>query len=565
MDRLSLSPEKKIAGVLAPLFGLRGENDLGVGDVAVLREFIDWAAEIGFKLVQMLPINEVGGDNSPYSAISAMAIEPTTLQLAPGSPAELTRDDFDAAIAAVDLAKLRSGSVKYRRVKKLKRALLEKAFANFQRNVPQGRRSEFDSFRAVHADWLDGYTLFRALMERNGESEAWDQWPREQQSVDSARAWLDRQSPEQRDKFRARETFFRYVQWIAHEQWAAAKRHAEDRGIALMGDIPFGVSYYSADVFCRRDEFALDWCGGAPPETHFKDDAFTQKWGQNWGIPLYRWEAMRGRDFQWWRQRVRGVRHSFHVFRIDHVLGFYRIYAFPWRPQRNREFLGLEWKQMLERTGGRAPHFAPRDDSTPEHCEANRREGEAYLRIVLDESADAPVVGEDLGTVPDYVRPSLQSLGMAGFKIPQWESYDGRVTRGSEYERLSVATYATHDHPPVRAMWEDARVKSGGVANADLVNIFRFAGVEAKIDDLRYEKDFYPAIMGALFNSESWITVVMITDLLARKYRFNTPGVAGGENWTRRMQRPVAQLRSSRTEKRRMKLIRQLLEKSGRV
>src|SRR6267142_4453145 len=98
---MELSPEKKIAGILAPLFGLRSENDLGIGDVAVLREFIDWTAESGFKLVQLLPINETGGDNSPYNAISAMAIEPTTLHLAPGTPEDLTREGFDAALADV--------------------------------------------------------------------------------------------------------------------------------------------------------------------------------------------------------------------------------------------------------------------------------------------------------------------------------------------------------------------------------------------------------------------------------------------------------------------------------
>ena len=85
---------------------------------------------------------------------------------------------------------------------------------------------------------------------------------------------------------------------------------------------------------------------------------------------------------------------------------------------------------MLEKTGGRAPHFAPQDDETPENCEANRREGEEYLRVVLEESGATRVVGEDLGTVPKYVRPSLQSLGIAGFKIPQWEIYAGRRRSG---------------------------------------------------------------------------------------------------------------------------------------
>src|SRR5204862_6804215 len=110
---MNLSPEKRIAGVLVPLFALRGENHLGIGDVAVLREFIDWVAEIGFKLVQLLPINEMGGDNSPYNAISAMAIEPTTLHLAPGSPEDLTRDEYESALADVDLTKLRHSEVQY--------------------------------------------------------------------------------------------------------------------------------------------------------------------------------------------------------------------------------------------------------------------------------------------------------------------------------------------------------------------------------------------------------------------------------------------------------------------
>src|ERR1700739_3891295 len=100
---MNLSPEKKIAGILAPLFGLRGENDLGIGDVAVLREFVDWAAGIGFKLIQILPLNETAGGHTPYNAISAMAIEPATLYLAPGSPADLTRDDFESVIASIDL------------------------------------------------------------------------------------------------------------------------------------------------------------------------------------------------------------------------------------------------------------------------------------------------------------------------------------------------------------------------------------------------------------------------------------------------------------------------------
>jgi len=565
---MKLSPEKKIAGVLAPLFALRRETDLGIGDVAALREFIDWAAEIGFKLVQLLPINETGSENSPYNAISAMALEPTTLHLAPGSPKDLTRQDFDNTIADVDLAQLRQGSVKYRRVKKLKRRLLEKAFSNFSANAAEDRQSEFKKFCQEEASWLEDYTFFRALMEQNRDSEAWDKWRTEHRTMENAREWLRHLLQDRQPTFAARQNFFRYVQWIAHEQWREMKTYAAQRDVALMGDVPFGVSYYSADVFARTDEFALDWCGGAPPEPYFKDDEFTQKWGQNWGIPLYRWETMRENNFEWWRQRVRGVKRTFHLFRIDHVLGFYRIYAFPWRPARNKEFLPLNWNEMLARTNGRIPHFAPRDDSTPENCEANQREGEEYLRVVLEESGSTRVIGEDLGTVPDYVRPNLLSLGIAGFKIPQWEVYRERVTPGSEYERLSVATYATHDHKPLRKLWEEALEQATSTSDQsrhEMNKIAEFAQFQPANESINFGEDFHPAIMEALFKCESWIAVVMLTDLLRRKYRFNVPGTAASANWTRRMQRSVAQLRSSEKECQRMGLIRRLLENSGRV
>ena len=552
-----------------PLFALRGENDLGIGDLGALREFIDWTAEIGFTLVQLLPINETGADNSPYNAISSMAIEPTTLCFAPGSPEDLTRNDFEASLSEINLTALRRSGVKYRQVKELKQRILEKAFANFSACADQKRQSEFERFCEEESSWLRDYALFRVLIEQNKGSAAWDQWPPQHQTIENARNWMRDLPKEEQHAIARRLDFFCYVQWIAHQQWRNIKAHAEQRGVALMGDIPFGVSYYSADVFSRQNEFLLDWFGGAPPEPHFKDDAFTQKWGQNWGIPLYRWDKMRTNNFEWWRDRVRAIRRIFHLFRIDHVQGFYRIYAFPWRPRMNKQFLPLDHNQMLQQTGGRAPHFVPRDDETPQNREANKREGEEYLRVVLEEAGGMRVVGEDLGVVPDYVRPNLRSLGIAGFKIPQWEGRDGMIIPGDKYERLSVATYATHDHEPIRALWSEAlehlASNAGEQARATLEKIALFAGLNPKIDELDFEKDFYPAIMEALFRCESWIAMVMITDLLARKYRFNVPGTKANLNWTRRMRRSIAQLRSSRKEQKRMRLINELLVKRGRA
>lgn len=564
---MNLSSDRKIAGILVPLFALRTEDDLGIGDVAALRQFIDWSRALGFRLVQLLPINETGGDNSPYNAISFRAIDPTTLHLAPGSPEDLSEEAFAEVSAGIDLRALRRGGVKYEIVKPLKKKLLERAFDAFRARAQTD--PAFATFCAKEKSWLGDYTFFRVLMELNAERETWDLWPPEHSAIDAARHWFHSLGEEERGPLENRRKFHSYVQWIAHQQWREVKAYAGARGVALMGDIPFGISYYSADVFAHPECFALEWLGGAPPEPYFKDDEFTQKWGQNWGIPLYRWEVMRSRNFAWWRERVRGVREIFHLFRIDHVLGFYRIYAFPWRPQENAEFLPLEPEEMRARTGGREPHFAPRDDRSRQNCAMNRQEGEEYLRVVLEESGATHVVAEDLGTVPDYMRPSLRSLGIPGFKIPQWENDpDDHTIPGSAYERRSIATFATHDHKPVRALWEEAfekKTSTSAQARHDLSKIAQFAGITPPNESSDYLRDFYPAIFEALFRSQSWLALVMITDLLGRKERFNVPGTANGSNWTRRLHTTVHKLGRGHALQRQLRLMHELLEKSGRI
>src|SRR5438045_9696061 len=146
--------------------------------------------------------------------------------------------------------------------------------------------------------------------------------------MERARNWLTDLTQDQQTVIRDRQKFLGYVQWIAYQHWREIKSYAESRDIALMGDIPFGVSYHSADVFTRRDEFMLEWSGGAPPEPYFKDDGFVHKWGQNWRRPVYRWENMRANNFGWWRERLRAAGSSFDLVRLDHVFRLCRIQAF---------------------------------------------------------------------------------------------------------------------------------------------------------------------------------------------------------------------------------------------
>ena len=565
---LNLTPEHRIAGVLIPVFALRSESDQGIGDTGSLRQFIVWAAGAGFSLVQLLPINETGGDNSPYNAISSMALDPATLELTPSVLEDLSEEDYRAVLDKADLATFRVGPVQYSQVKPLKLQLLRRAYERFDREhgaVASARYEVFDEFRQANAVWLHPYSVFRALMDENGGTECWDRWPEEQRTAAKAYAWMENLPEDLRETFAGKAEFYVYVQWVAHQQWESLKNFAQEHGVGLMGDIPLGVSYYSADYFGNPEVFEPGWSGGAPPEPYFKDDAFTQKWGQNWGIPVYNWAEMAKTDYAWWRQRVRGVRDLFHVFRIDHILGFYRIYSFPWRPEQNASFLPLSAQEAQKRTGGRLPQFKPRPDETDEQKAANRRDGETLLRVVLDAAGDTRLIGEDLGTVPDYVRPSLTELGIAGFKIPIWEPdhRTGGLLAGSDYARLSLATFGTHDHEPLRALW-DRWQQAPPEERAELHKLAQFAGIPEGERANGFTDAVHDRLLTALFRSNSWIAVCMITDLLARDERFNVPGTSADSNWSRRMHLTVETLCGDPEYRQRAARQRAALQEAGR-
>ncbi len=546
---------------------------MGVGDVGSLRELVDWAADAGFHLVQLLPINETGGDNSPYMAVSSAAIEPSTLEMTPERVPGLTPEALEEVLAKVNLKQLRTGPVAYSVVKPLKLELLDRAFENFSKTDLSRNTREARAFRAWiagEAAWIDGYAFFRVLMDENSGNERWDLWPDEQRTIQAARRWLDQQSAQARKRLERRMRFYKWVQWVAFRQWEEAKLHAEERGVSLMGDVPFGVSYYSSDVFAEPDLFDLTWSGGAPPEPAFRDNLFVAKWGQNWGVPLYQWERHRETDFRWWRQRVHLTRKMFHLFRIDHVLGFYRIFGFPWRPQENAEYVALTHEEARARTGGHLPQFFPRDDSTDANREANRRDGEEFLRALLRETGEFRLIGEDLGTVPPYVRPSLTSMGIAGFKIPIWEKkWDGWLIDGADYQRLSLATYATHDHEPLRGWWERHRLAAlepgPGKAEAwdQMVKLTAFAHMHLREPE-PWSDTLHRTLLRALFRSNAWIAVCMITDFFGSDQRFNVPGAVAESNWSERLPYPVERWREEPELRELAGAIKAILRETGR-
>ncbi len=568
---------RRLAGVLFPIFSIRGENDLGIGDVKGLHDLVGFASETGLGFIQLLPINETGPDNSPYNAISSVAIEPMTLDCTPETLQDLAREDFEEVIRDFDLESLNAGPVQYDRVRNLKHALLRRSYDRFCISVlnhVDTRAASFESFCKEEAGWLNDYCLFRLLMDREGGSQVWQRWQEEYQDRNRALASIVEEAKSRPEEIDRDLRYYAYVQWIAFEQWSDVTAYASSKGVSLMGDIPFGVSLYSVDVWADLSIFDLEWYGGAPPEQLFKDDEFVQKWGQNWGIPLYRWDELRKRDFSWWRQRIIKTTKIFGMFRVDHALGFYRIYSFPWNPVYNAEFLPLTYEEAAARCGGRLPGFRPRPDHSEESKEANRDEGEAYFRMILDAAGKAEVIAEDLGTVPDYVRPSLETLGIAGMKVPQWEFSEGRVSSGLHYPSLSFATYASHDHAPVRAQWEE---QLGRMRNAEadsheywearnfLTTLCTFAGIELPGNEPpEYSPEVWALLLRELCLSRSDRIAVMINDLILDTERINVPGVMDGTNWSYRTPMTAKDLTVGKDYWALREMLKNILNETGR-
>lgn len=567
---LQIAPENKLAGVLAPLFALRGENDLGVGDTEALKELATWSARQGIRVVQILPINETGSDHSPYNLLSAMALEPSTIATTPQALPDLTAADFEKIQAKYDVAALRSGPVSYEEAKKLKRHLLFAAFRNFRsRNGDKARLKAYAEFEEKNKDWLHDYAIYRALVSWHEESEVSTNWPKEHGSPVGVRVWMESLTPARKKQFRELLRFHAYVQWIAHQQWIGVREHCEREGVALMGDVPVGVSIYSADVWRDPDIFDLVRSSGAPPEKVFKADPFTEQWGQNWGFPLYNWDRMAQDDYAWWRRRLRLLMGIFHLLRVDHALGFFRIYSFPWRPEDNAKFVDLSPEEAMKITRGPLPRFVDCDDSTEENREHNRRHGEMLFKMLLEETGPHRLIAEDLGEVSPYVRPTLAQLEIPGFKIPQWERNWDRLIPGGEYQRLSLATYATHDHPPLKTHWNDllaaAQSQEQAIRDAAIHSLWELADFCGR-GDIKLPQPFtdeiHELLLHGLFASNAWLAVHMITDLFGTEERFNVPGSSGSANWTQRMPLPISGWEAAWDQK--LFKIRQMIEAAGR-
>jgi 4-alpha-glucanotransferase len=502
----------------------------GIGEFADLPILARWMRGAGLRLLQVLPLNEMApGQASPYSAVSAMALDPIFISVPEVEDFhELGGEDAldTAARALLDHARA-SRAVDYWSVRTLKDRALRSAFRRFLRHEWAGdseRARRLRAFANGQAWWLDDYALFRAALHLTG-GQAWTDWPAGMRDREKAAvAAFGRES--------GQEVLFRqYLQWIAHEQWHRARQQSP--GLLVSGDFPFGVAADSADVWANQGLFSFDGSVGAPP------DAFSED-GQNWQLPVYRWDVMREHGYAWFGARARRAADLFDLFRVDHVVGLFRSWIFP--------------------RDGRAAHFDPPDES------AQIAQGEAVLRTVMD--AGAGVIAEDLGTIPDFVRETLGALGLPGYRVMRWERFweePGQpFINPAEYPPRSVATTGTHDTDTLAAWWQradDAERQSVLTVTATAWRDQQApSGAGGTLPTAVRD-----ALLEALFASGSSLLTLPVQDVFGWADRINVPGLIDDRNWTWRLPWPVDTLDAEPEAAERQQALRRWSERHARV
>ena len=310
--------DEKLAGTLIPVFSLRSKGSFGVGDFGDLKMMIDWVAKTNQRVLQVLPINDTTSthtwtDSYPYSAISIFALHPQFADFRQLPEIKDKKKAREMEALRKELNELKQ--IDYERVNNTKTDYLRIIFKQEGEAVMKGE--DFKMFVKENEHWLVPYAQYCHLRDSFGNVD-FSSWKGHEQWHEADRKKLtDPKSKEYADV-----AFYYYVQFVLDRQMRAAHEYAMARGVILKGDIPIGVDRNGCDVWHEPQYFNLNSQAGAPP------DAFSIN-GQNWGFPTYNWQRMIDDGCEWWIRRFQNMAKYFDAYRIDHVLGFFRIWAIP--------------------------------------------------------------------------------------------------------------------------------------------------------------------------------------------------------------------------------------------
>jgi 4-alpha-glucanotransferase len=386
----------------------------GIGDLgAAAYAFVDFLEASGQRLWQVMPLGPTGYGDSPYQSFSASAGNPMLI-----SPDVLLGEGLLADEDVADAPQFPDDHVDYGAVIQFKLQLLRRSYERFTEHASPGLRQEMSDFRARNHMWLNDYTLFAALKARHGGA-SWVNWdaPIARHEPDAVAHWVQELNHEVQ--------FHTYMQFLFRRQWTRLKDYANERGIRIIGDIPIFVAYDSADVWANRELFSIDEDGnpifvaGVPPD-------YFSATGQLWGNPLYCWDVLAERGYDWWIERFRGTFALFDIVRLDHFRGF----AAYWEvPASEETAINGRWV-----TGP----------------------GAALFEAVQDALGELPIIAEDLGLITPDVEELRDRLGFPGMKVLHF-AFGGKPDDPylpHNYAPNCVVYTGTHDNDTTLGWWQ---------------------------------------------------------------------------------------------------------------
>ncbi len=468
-------PFNRASGLLLHITSLPSPG--GIGDLGpVAYDFANFLHLGGQRIWQVLPLNPVGYGNSPYAALSAMAGNPLLVSLDVLADWGWIARDRIAGLAES------TGKVDFDQVIADKLPLLREAAGTFLAHPDPDQHARFEAFCKQKEDWLDDYAAFVVLREQHGNA-LWTDWER----------GLAHREPEAMDRLRSEQAHAlaveKAVQFAFDEQWRHLRAYCDKRGIKLMGDVAIFVSFDSADVWTHPELFELDEerapvrVAGVPP------DYFSET-GQRWGNPLYRWDVLQERGFDWWVARMRRAHEQFDMIRLDHFRGFDEFWAIP------------------------------AADETAVNGEWVKAPGSALFGKLREELGELPFVAEDLGLITKDVEALREEFALPGMRILQF----GFGNRGAHaylphrFEPNAVVYTGTHDNDTTLGWWQN------GATPEEKEAVAHYAGLA--------EDGPAWALMRAASSSVADICLFPLQDAIGAgsEARMNTPSAAEG-NW----------------------------------
>jgi len=439
--------------------------------------FVDWLHSARQQIWQILPLNPTSHGNSPYASPSAFAGNPLLISLdGLHSDGLLTARQLEAS------PDFPAGTVDFGAVTDHRKVLFDAAFEAFRSKAGNKLRGAFDDYRQKNASWLDDYALFSAA-HRHHAWKTWTEW-------EPALARHDEKAVKEWNKKLALEVEqHAFLQFMFARQWSALRRHANEKGISILGDVPIFVSYDSSDVWAHPELFKLDAklqravVAGVPPD-YFSED------GQLWGNPLYNWSALHKTGYAWWIERIRAVAAQVDIIRIDHFRGFAAAWEVPATEKTARKGTWV---------GG---------------------PGRTVFDAVNKALGDVPFVAEDLGIITPDVEALRDGLGFPGMKILQFAFGDEKgenLYLPHNHTARCVAYTGTHDNDTTKGWFSslDARTRM------HVQSYLARDGTDIAWDLIR-----------AAWTSVAQMAIAPLQDVLSlgSEARFNTPGKAAG-NW----------------------------------